>query len=211
MSDEILVLFAKAPRPGRAKTRLAATVGDERAIAIYRELVESTCRAVATSRASERIVYYAPADGADEVRAMCGREWPHRPQAEGDLGARMGGAFRDQLAGRAAARMLLVGTDCPRLTGPRLDAAFDALGAAPLVFGPSDDGGYYLVGMTTAGVERAVPAVFDGIAWSTETVLAETLERARAAGLEPALLDELGDIDTEADYDRWQATLGGEG
>lgn len=193
-----LAVFAKAPVPGAVKTRLAAGVGEARAVAIYRELARITARAVGAAGADRTYAYYAPAGGEAAVRELLGYPpWEFRVQVEGDLGARMSAAM-DEMHGECA-RAVIVGTDCPALDERGLASALARLREVPLVLGPATDGGYYLVGLA-----RRAPELFAGIPWSTSEVLAFTLERARAAGLTWSLLEPLADIDTEVDWRAWR-------
>jgi rSAM/selenodomain-associated transferase 1 len=203
--DAILV-FVRAPEAGRVKTRLAAEIGDEAALRIYRRLAE---HAVAEARAlgAEAAVriHYTPAEGGEMVRGWLGGDAAYLPQGDGDLGARMRTAFEAAFAA-GHPRVLIVGSDLPELSAEVLRRALRLLDAHPAVVGPAADGGYYLLGL-----REMVPGVFDGIAWSTGEVLAATLTRLRAAGCEPALLETLRDVDVAADLPPgWRAWAMGE-
>ena len=93
---------------------------------------------------------------------------------------------------------ILIGTDCPTIEPTDLDEARSALEIHPVVIGPARDGGYWLIGLNAP-----CPALFEGINWSTESVLSDTLARATAAGLSYYILRELRDVDTEADWKKW--------
>ena len=138
---------------------------------------------------------YSTDPGAQEALWPPGAPRPRefRPQIGADLGERMAGALTELLAeGRDAA--VLVGSDHPTLPGSRIREAFDALDEADLVIGPSQDGGYYLVGLT-----EPLEGFFDGIPWSTERVLARTIERVRERGVRLALLAPWYDVDEPRD------------
>lgn len=191
----VLAVFLKAPRAGSVKTRLAAEVGDGEALRLYRTMV---ARALAAARRSglETTVWFAPADAAVEMRRWLGPELPLRPQAAGDLGERLAAAARAVGPGR---RWLAVGGDCPRLGAVHLREAADALGGGPgeraeVVIGPTDDGGYYLVGGRTP-----LPDLFTGMPWSSDRVLAETRARLVRQGIRWHELPVLRDVDTAAD------------
>lgn len=184
-------MFVRAPEAGRVKTRLAATLGADGALRVYRRLAEHTVREARAVDAELR-VHFTPADRESEVRAWLGDGPRYLAQAEGDLGTRMEAAFRSAFAD-GAERVVIVGSDLPDLTAALLRRAFGALDEHPAVLGPALDGGYYLLGM-----RAMIPGVFDGVPWSTDAVLARTLQRMRAAGIEPALLPALADVD-EAD------------
>ena len=115
-----------------------------------------------------------------------------RPQPEGDLGARM-------LAAIGERPTLVIGTDCPALTPAHLQEAAVALTRADVVLIPAADGGYVLI-----GARKPQPALFDNMAWGTDTVLAETRARVAALGLACIELDPLWDVDTESDLTRME-------
>jgi rSAM/selenodomain-associated transferase 1 len=190
-----LLVFVRAPRAGRVKTRLAAAIGDEAALRVYRRLAEHTlaeARALAAEGVAVR-VHYAPADAADAVRAWLGAGPLYLPQADGDLGVRMKDAFT-RAFDDGAGRVVIVGSDLPEVSAPLLRRAFEQLDAHPAVIGPARDGGYYLLGL-----RGMIGGIFDGIEWSTSTVLRATLERFSAAGVQPAALEVLADVDTVDD------------
>jgi rSAM/selenodomain-associated transferase 1 len=180
---------------GRVKTRLAAAAGDAAALRIYTRLAERTIaevREFAGDGVAVR-VHYAPADAGDAVRAWLGDGPEYLPQADGDLGVRMKDAFARAFAG-GAERVVIVGSDLPEVSASLLHRAFDLLDAHPAVMGPARDGGYYLLGL-----RGMIGGIFDGIAWSTPRVLEATLERLRAARVQPAMLEVLCDVDTVDD------------
>jgi len=191
--DAILV-FVRAPEAGRVKTRLAAEIGAEAALRVYRRLAE---HAVAEARALGAEValriHFTPAEGGDDVRAWLGADAAYLPQVDGDLGARMRAAFEAAFAA-GHPRVVIIGSDLPDLSAGVLRRALRLLDEHPAVLGPAADGGYYLLGL-----REMVPGVFDGIAWSTDGVLAATLARLAAAGCEPAMLEPLCDVDVAAD------------
>lgn len=184
MRREIMV-FAKTPRSGAVKTRLAPALGRHGALRAYRTLLHTTLNMVAVAQealAATVTVWHAP------VRF----EHPFigRAQPRGDLGARMRYAFAGQ---RGVA--LAIGTDCPSLSLAHLDQAFAALTDADVVFGPALDGGYYLIGL-----KQRAPRLFQGIDWSTSKVLGQSLRRAQRLGLKTALLPTLSDVDSPRDW-----------
>jgi rSAM/selenodomain-associated transferase 1 len=195
---DALVIFARAPQLGRVKTRLAAELGDQRALAVYRELAERAVGAV-RGAAPVIVVSYAPPDAADEMTCWLGGDLLYDPQAAGDLGARMHAAIAARRAA-GARRVVVIGTDCPGVTAPVVRSAFAALDDADLVLGPAADGGYYLIGM-----REPHAVLFHDVPWSTDRTLAVTLERARAARLRVALLHTLRDVDTADDWRAYAA------
>ncbi len=191
MSDAILV-FVRAPEAGRVKTRLAAGIGAAAALRVYVRLAEHALAQARASGAAVR-VHFTPADAGDAVRAWLGPGAAYLPQAEGDLGERMRSAF-DAAFAAGFRRVVVIGSDLPDLSAELLGRAFALLDGHEAVLGPARDGGYYLLGL-----RRPVPEVFQGIAWSTAEVLAATVARLREMGIEPALLETLGDVDEAAD------------
>ena len=191
MPDHLLV-FVKNPRLGHVKTRLARTVGDAEALRIYRVLLEKT-RQAALAVAARRWLFYS--DSVEKRDGWRARDFRKRVQSQSpDLGQRMENAFRDAFAA-GAKRAVIIGSDCPQLSPEILRAAFQQLENEDFVLGPATDGGYYLLGM------RAFrPEVFRGVAWSTEAVFAQTMQRIHALGASAALLPELTDVDTEEDF-----------
>ena len=191
MLPDRLILFAKNPRLGRVKTRLAATLGDAAALEAYLLLLQHT-RSVSEAVRVERFIYYS--DEMELGDAFHAERFHKRVQRGGDLGARMENAFR-AMFDEGAARVCIIGSDCAELQASHLEEAFEALHNHPLVMGPTHDGGYYLLGMN-----RMAPELFRGKQWSTDTVAKDTLQDAASLGLEVALLPRLSDVDTEEDW-----------
>ena len=188
-----MVIFAKAPVPGRVKTRLAADLGATRATEIYRELGRRTVEALRSGPWVTTVHVDPPdADSIADVTTWLGPDVRYEGQSSGDLGERMRSAIDDELGGADA--VCVVGTDLPELEASTLRRAFDALDTHDVVIGPATDGGYYLIGMS-----RARPELFEGIPWSTARVLELTLQRAEAAGLSVSVLEPRTDVDTVDD------------
>ncbi|MEZ6013862.1 MAG: TIGR04282 family arsenosugar biosynthesis glycosyltransferase [Planctomycetota bacterium] len=203
--DERLIVMAKRPALGRAKTRLARDVGPERALQLAQAFLVDTLGKVAAlvhTRPTVRAqIAYAPEDAGRWFEAQA--PWAeHTPQSDGDLGHRMEAALAAAFAD-GAARCVVIGTDAPHLAADTLAAAFDALRGADVCLGPARDGGYYLIGLTAPQ-----PTLFRGVPWSTDTVLEITLRRAAAAALRARLLPVESDIDDGADLARLAALLG---
>jgi len=184
-----VVLFARYPEPGRAKTRLIPALGAAGAATLHRRLTE---RALAVARAAGLPVElrYTGA-GEDAFRAWLGPELALVAQGEGDLGARMAAATVET-------PVILVGTDLPDLGPHHLRAAADAIGGAPAAIGPAEDGGYWLIALRTP-----MPDLFAPLDWGTDRVFAATMGRFAALGVLPAVLDRLADLDRPEDLARW--------
>ena len=200
--ERALLIFAKEPRPGHVKTRLAADIGPERAAGIYGEMGRGI---VDRLRAGpfRRVVFFDPPEALPAVL-----EWldpgglEFSPQVPGDLGTRLEAAVREGF--RRAEAVVVVGTDAPDLDSELVTSAFERLKEVDLVLGPAADGGYYLLGL-----KSEAPELFHGIPWSTPQVLATTLRRAKALGLSVSTLPSLSDVDTAEDLKKFP-TLGNE-
>ena len=198
MAPDRLIIFVKAPRLGTVKTRLAQGIGSEAAAAAYCTLVETLLQNLATLPEVE--LRCAPDDGAGEIEPWRRTHWRVRPQGHGDLGERLAGAFADAFAG-GAQRVVIIGSDCPRVTAQDIADAWTALGRQEVVLGPATDGGYWLIGLRSPQL-----ALFQEIHWSTDAVFRETKARACAAKLSVHLLRELSDVDTESDWQEYLAS-----
>ncbi len=194
-----LLVFAKAPEPGRAKTRLIPALGAEGAADLQARLVRHTLAGAAQSRAST-VLWCHPDPGHRFFRA-CAKDFGIvlRAQHGGDLGERMANAFAAVLEEGPA---VLIGTDCPALEPGDLDEAFAALHDHDAVLGPARDGGYYLLGL-----RRPDPRLFADIRWGTCHVLAETRERLAQLGWQWQELEVKSDIDRPEDLAHLPVTL----
>ncbi|MDX2120108.1 MAG: TIGR04282 family arsenosugar biosynthesis glycosyltransferase [Gemmatimonadota bacterium] len=192
---DVLAIFVKSPEPGQVKTRLANEIGPETAATLYRKLGRAVVADnVATGR-HRTVVWFAPPDQGNQVRSwLSGLPVDEfNAQHGGGLGRRMMGTFRRHLR-EGARRVVLIGSDCPDVDRAFVRRAFDALDQSDLVLGPSQDGGFYLIGLTAP-----VPGLFRRVAWSTPAVLAQTIRNAARLGLRVATLPMLRDIDTVED------------
>ncbi len=192
MRDTVIV-FARAPRLGTVKRRLARDVGDRAALRFYTATLTRLLRRLSADRRFRTVVAHTP----DRVW----RGWPaavaRQPQGAGDLGARLHRACARRR------RVAVVGTDIPDMTAADVAAAFRALGRADAAFGPSQDGGYWLVALSPRRPARP----FAGVRWSTEHALSDTLANFR--GRRVALLRTLRDVDTAADLRAMTQLSGG--
>lgn len=184
---DALVLFARAPVPGRVKTRLARDIGPEPAARLYRAMVEDLLAAhrgrpyrLVVAVDGPRRAFGGLLDGIDTVA-----------QESGDLGERLARIFRRLL--REHRRVVVAGTDLPDLRPREVREALRLLRNHDVVLGPAADGGYYLVGL------KEPVDLFSGIPWSTPRVLGLTLRRVELLGLRSALLPEKVDVDTLKD------------
>lgn len=193
-----LIIFAKDPRPGQVKTRLAASIGSARAAEWYRR----TAREIIDELRGGpwlTMIRFCPDAAGKAIRSWLGSDrLSFGPQGPGDLGDRMRRAVRSALAeGSEGHRVCVIGTDAPDVDGAVVEDAFALLEKdRDVVLGPAADGGYYLI-----GVDEDRPALFRDMPWSTAEVLQTTRDRIRTAGLEWAELPTLADVDDLADLE----------
>lgn len=185
-----LIVFIKNPEIGKVKTRLAKTMGDEKALAIYKALMEHT-RKIAEALPVNRRLFYS--QFINESDTWSRDKFQKDLQIEADLGIKMATAFHTVF--KENEKVVIIGSDCASLTPEIVQTAFDRLDEFPFVIGPAMDGGYYLLGMN-----QFTPAVFGDIEWSTETVCSTTIERINNLNKTYFLLPELSDIDYEEDW-----------
>ena len=182
-----LIIFARKPEAGKVKTRLAATLGNDKALDIYIKLLEHTRRVAAAATCDKYVFLTEPKhddfwDGfTDEMQ-------------QGDtLGARMQHSFQF-LFEKGYNHVLIIGSDCPGLDADIISKGFEELNEADIVIGPATDGGYYLLGM-----DKMHPSLFQNKSWSTGTVFDDTISDINAAGLSFFTLPGLSDVDEEKD------------
>ncbi len=192
-----ICVFAKPPRPGEAKTRLIGELDEGGAAALAEAFFLDTWAAVS------RIDWAQPVLATTDVTAP---EWKLPPgmmiwpQGQGDLGHRLERVLRRALETHPIA--IAVGTDAPGLPVALLGAARDGLGTSDAVLGPSDDGGFYLL-----GVRRYPAGLLDGIPWSTSETFVRTQGRLRASGLKTTVLPPWFDVDRPGDLDRLRSLV----
>jgi rSAM/selenodomain-associated transferase 1 len=188
--SRVLGLFAKWPQPGAVKTRLGGP--REWGARVARAFLLDTMARLARV-ATRRVLVFAPAEARGDFAELAGT-WELEAQAEGDLGRRIERFIHGQIAG-GARRVVVVGTDSPTLPVAYVEEAFAVLEEADVVLGPATDGGYYLL-----GCGPRLPPIFDGVAWSSDRVLAQTVERLRDPAWRLALLPPWYDVDTPGDW-----------
>jgi rSAM/selenodomain-associated transferase 1 len=190
LSDTVYV-FARAPRLGTVKRRLAAGIGAVPALRFHRNMLRATLRRLGTDRRFHTVLATTP----DRARGPWRQGLPVVGQGRGDLGQRMQRAVERRRRGRVA----IVGCDIPDLRADDVARAFRLLGRAPACFGPAQDGGYWLVALSP----RRPAAPFARVRWSTDTALSDTL--ANFARHTVAMLRTLRDVDTEFDLEPHRA------
>jgi rSAM/selenodomain-associated transferase 1 len=186
-----LVLMVKVPALGRTKTRLAREIGGVGATAFYRHTVSAVLGRLGTASDWQTILCVSP--DADRMSPVWPRHFMRLPQGGGDLGQRMQRVM-DRLPPGPA---VIIGTDVPGIRAEHVRDAFRMLGSRDAVFGPSPDGGYWLVGLKRTG---RVPRIFADVRWSSAHALADTLRNA--SGLRVGQVASLADVDEAADLKR---------
>ena len=186
----LLLIFVKHPIAGQVKTRLAKTVGHDRALAIYQKLLAHT-RQQAEGVAATKVVFYGNDIPAVDLWEDAG--YQRLIQPEGELGVKMQYAFAWGFA-QGYDRIQIIGSDCATLTSALLTQGFDALASHDFVIGPASDGGYYLLGMNSPFY-----GIFENKQWSTASVFEETVRDLLENEKSFSLLPELSDVDHEAD------------
>ncbi len=178
-----LVVMAKPPLLGKVKTRLAKGIGDAAALEVYQTLLDHTMK-VAHECEIEVAVFVTEHDDYFDDHGF-----PISLQAAGDLGNKMDLASRQMM--KQVGKVIIIGTDCPDLSHHHIEKANILLDSHDIVFGPCEDGGYYLLGLKFPHEE-----VFENLPWSTDSLLEITLNRCREKGISYSLLEKLADVDT---------------
>lgn len=198
---EQLVIFARFPSPGGAKTRLIPALGPEGAADLERQMTEHTLSfadRLAARRAGLAVRLHSTGGTAHQFQQLYGERRRSTDQGEGTLGERLERAFGYSLL-FGAHRVVVVRTDAPELDDRYMETAFEALADHELVLGPATDGGYVLIGLS-----RHAPELFRGISWRTPDLAQWTLARAAELELRVQLLPTLQDVDEPQDLDAWE-------
>ncbi|MBI3016203.1 MAG: TIGR04282 family arsenosugar biosynthesis glycosyltransferase [Candidatus Tectomicrobia bacterium] len=201
--DAAVAMMAKVPRPGEVKTRLCPTYSYEEAAELYRCFLLDKIEQVKGLEDAVPVIVYTPENTKDFFESLAGTGFTFIPQQGSDLGERLAGAFK-RLFALGYRRVIVIDTDTPTLPLHYLQGALGLLcePEVDVVLGPSEDGGYYLIGLCQLYRE-----LFDGMVRSTAHVLSETIGRARAKGLKVACLSSWFDVDTPEDLQRLKASL----
>ena len=187
----VLGIFCKQPIPGKVKTRLAASVGTERAARLYEAMLTDVVDRLRET-ADERVLCYASqqADEHDYFERLGDGDYRCVPQVDGDLGRRLTAFFVDAFRD-GPRKVIVIGSDCPTITRARIRQAGECLNQRDAVLGAAADGGYYLIGL-----RRPVAGAFDNIDWSTPAVFDQQTKRLFDAGIIPYPLAPIPEIDT---------------
>ncbi|MFW5805981.1 MAG: TIGR04282 family arsenosugar biosynthesis glycosyltransferase [Bacteroidales bacterium] len=191
-NNNILIIFIKNPIKGAVKTRLAKEIGEEPALAIYKKLIEHTIK-ITKPLGFDKVVCYS--QFIDRMDEWSNKKYKKIKQTGDDLGDRMKNAFLDYFK-QNYNKAVIIGADCYQLTTEIIESAFHKLDESDMVFGPANDGGYYLL-----GIKSMHYPLFYNKYWGTDTVLKESIDDANEAGLSFQLLEQLTDIDIVKDLD----------
>ncbi len=184
------MIFVRNPVQGKVKTRLAKTIGEKKALAIYNDLLRYTYNSTRDARC-HKVVFYSDFVGNNDI-------WDenvfHKEVQMGkDLGERMKNAFLTMLD-KGFKKVVIIGSDCPEISTDLIDNAFGMLYCSDVVIGPATDGGYYLLGL-----KQMHDALFEKKSWSTSLLLNETIGELKTGSIPFSLLPELSDVDEEKD------------
>ncbi len=188
-----LLIFIKNPLLGTVKTRLAKDIGSIAARDAYEQMIRFTLKqAAGLEEGIKQYLYYN--HFIDNGDGLAGEKIERKLQKGANLGEKMAAAIKEVSRGETEG-IIIIGSDCLELNTTILEEAFEALKQFPVVIGPAKDGGYYLI-----GVQKPVEELFDGIDWSTDQVLGQTLQILKEKNLEYHLLETLTDVDTEKEW-----------
>jgi len=187
-----LIIFLRFPERGKVKTRIAETAGDDTALKVYQELSDITLHLAASLFIPTYLFYENKLP--DEMIPS----FHYLQQIEGDLGEKIVAAFNYVLQRHQKA--VIIGSDCPEISPTDIMHALYLLDQNDIVIGPTEDGGYYLM-----GCKENVPSLFDSIKWSTSVVFQQTIQRIEEQGFTYSQMKTLSDIDTEEDWRRYKS------
>ena len=197
-NSRALMIFAKKPEPGSVKTRLSPPLTAEEASGLYDCMIRDSLEMTASLSGVKSFIFFQDDPGAADYFRELAPDTPSSPQRGENLGERMKNAFHEMF-GRGFAEVAIIGTDSPDLPPEHIFEAFSLLEYehTDLVFGPAEDGGYYLLAM-----KRVWDGLFTGLPWSSEHLLSASVEAARDSCLGASFLPKWRDIDTAADLGR---------
>ena len=187
MKKPLLLVFCKNPILGKAKTRLAVSIGEEKALEVYHALLQKTALVLFDVDVDIQLYYSSHIDHDDIFQKP---SITKKVQTGNDLGIRMANAFKEGF--KSYSPIVVIGTDLWTLDVFDIHKAFEALQTSGTVIGPSADGGYYLLGL-----QKFIPALFKNKKWGTPTVLSNSLNDLKKEDV--YLLEEKNDIDTYND------------
>jgi rSAM/selenodomain-associated transferase 1 len=194
VTDNCVLFFVKYPLQGQVKTRLAAELGEEVIVALYKYFVLDVLSTIRRLNVPFRICFH-PESAKDKMKGWLGEQYAYIAQEGSNLGQRMKNALAHTFEENYS-RAILVGSDSPDLPIDFLIQAMQSLESHHAVIGPSSDGGYYLIGFSKA---HFLPDAFDGISWSTENVFQQTIDVLEGHSSNVHILPQWFDVDTPVD------------
>jgi rSAM/selenodomain-associated transferase 1 len=194
MNKDAIIIFAKAPLKEHAKTRLAGHLTDEERLNFYESLLKGTVNKLTGLEGIDTLICYWPVDANNYFMQFGLKMYP---QSDGDIGIRMFNALK-KIFDIGYKKAVLVGVDVPEISSETTLTAFKMLDKKDIVFGPALDGGYYMIGM-----KRPLLEIFEGIDWSTEATLRQSMEKASEQSYSLAFTETLLDIDTPDDLNTY--------
>ncbi len=189
-----VILFVKLPEKGKVKSRLAQDMDEDFVLRLYESMVFDTIDMLKKGKAPFRICFFPP-EALGRMKAWLGRGYSYMTQTGDDLGERMEHAFV-RVFSEGVSQALLIGSDIPGLNAAVIGEAFDSLAENDAVIGPTDDGGYYLIGFQKNAFE---PCIFRDMIWSTGSVYRETVDRLGRKSRTVHVLPQCADMDTKED------------
>jgi rSAM/selenodomain-associated transferase 1 len=196
---DAVIIFARLPKAGKVKKRLAAKLGEDFAARFYKICAEHTFNECRKPLLKETVVYIFIADENDlePAKNWAGNDFRYVPQTGTDIGERMYNAFKFVFS-EGIEKAVLIGTDIPDISEKIIANALDLLEQNEVVIGPAEDGGYYLIGM-----KELNGFIFEKQEWGTGSVYAETINRLTKNNTGIETIAELYDIDTEENLKKW--------
>jgi uncharacterized protein len=196
-----LIIFAKMPLLGKVKTRLAQDLPKGVVLIFYKRLLKHVLSLAKEVRCDGRYLFLTGSESGIDFFHPYRQDYKFRRQNGRNLGQRMMSAFT-YAHRQGFNRMVIIGADCPELRRNDINRAFKKLVDYDIVLGPACDGGYYLIGLS-----HPESKLFTKIAWSSETVLKQTITRARKLKKRVFLLRQIRDIDTISDLRKFMKTV----
>ncbi len=199
MKKNSIIIFARYPEIGKVKTRLAKSLGENNALSFYKICAEHTfseCLKFSSNTTSIN-VFYSDKQDENKIIKWIGNEFLLKEQYGKDLGEKMKNAFEDVFRS-GSEKVIIIGTDLPEISYQIINEAFSFLDNFDSIIGPTNDGGYYLLGLKTQ-----LDFLFDDIMWSTDEVFEKTLTRLKENNNSIKILKQMVDIDTEDDLSEW--------
>jgi len=196
-----IIVFARLPVKGKVKTRLAKELGIDFATSFYKVCAEHTFDEILELKNTgiTPFLFFSEESEFDEIKNWSGNKFRYFPQQGRDLGERMLNAF-NKIFDAGYKNIIIVGTDAPGITAELINDALDHLKSYNCVIGPTDDGGYYLMGLNSS-----LDYLFKEMEWSTNSVFSKTLERLKQNNQSYYVMEKMNDIDTKKDLQKWNS------